>query len=77
MMLNMATTLFQLTAEEALAGVTRNAARALGVHQETGHLAVGMAADFLLGDIAEPAELSYWIRNAKPKMTVFAGSVRP
>ena len=76
MMLNMATTLFQMTPEEALAGVTTNAARALGLQEETGHLAIGMAADFVLWDITEPAELSYWIGNTKPKVTVFAGSVR-
>ena len=73
---NMATTLFQLPPEEALAGVTTNAARALGLQEETGHLAIGMAADFVLWDITEPAELSYWIGNTKPKVTVFAGSVR-
>ena len=72
----MATTLFQMTPEEALAGVTTNAARALGLQEETGHLAIGMAADFVLWDITEPAELSYWIGNTKPKVTVFAGSVR-
>ena len=76
MMLNMATTLFQLTPEESLAGVTSNAARALGLQDETGILAVGMAADFALWDIEEPAELSYWIGNTKPRSIIFAGEQR-
>ena len=49
---------------EALAGVTRNAARALGLN-DRGVLAAGKRADFVLWDIAHPAELSYWI-GAKP-----------
>ncbi|NNG05627.1 MAG: imidazolonepropionase [Inquilinus sp.] len=61
LMLNMACTLFRLTAEEALAGVTRNAAAALGLEDECGRLAPGLAADFVLWDIAVPAELSYRI----------------
>lgn len=58
LMLNMACTLFRLTPEEALAGVTRNAARALG-WGDCGILRPGMAADFALWAIEEPAELSY------------------
>jgi imidazolonepropionase len=61
LMLNMGCTLFRLTPEEALAGVTRNAARALGLAQECGRLAVGLAADFVFWDVADPAELSYRI----------------
>jgi imidazolonepropionase len=76
MMLNMATTLFQLTPEEALAGVTSNAARALGLQDDTGILAVGKAADFVVWDIEEPAELSYWIGNTKPRSTIFTGVQR-
>ena len=60
-MLNMACTLFGLTPEEALAGVTRNAAAALGLAADRGVLALGMRADFALWDIAHPAELAYWI----------------
>lgn len=58
LMLNMACTLFRLTPEEALAGVTRHAARALGL-QDRGVLAPGLRADFVLWEIGSPAELSY------------------
>lgn len=61
LMLNMACTLFRLTPEEALAGVTRNAAAALGLGGDRGTLAAGMRADLVLWDIANPAELAYWI----------------
>ena len=61
LMLNMACTLFRLTPEEALAGATRNAAQALGLQDECGRLAPGLAADFALWAIAVPAELSYRI----------------
>jgi imidazolonepropionase len=58
LMLNMACTLFRMTPEQALAGVTRNAARALGF-ADRGALEPGKQADFVIWDIAEPAELSY------------------
>ena len=60
LMLNMACTLFRLTPYEALAGVTRHAARALGL-ADRGMLAVGQRADIALWNIAAPAELAYWI----------------
>jgi imidazolonepropionase len=59
LMLNMACTLFGLAPSEALAGVTRNAAKALGVGSEVGRLAPGQRADLALWDIAGPAELAY------------------
>lgn len=59
LMLNMACTLFGLTCEEALCGVTRHAARALGVSAEIGTLEVGKYADFALWAIDRPAELCY------------------
>jgi imidazolonepropionase len=59
LMLNMACTLFRLTPEEALAGVTRNGARALGLQDRIGTLEAGKDADFVIWDIAEPAELAY------------------
>jgi imidazolonepropionase len=58
LMLNMACTLFRMTPEQALAGVTRNAARALGL-ADRGTLGAGKRADFVVWDIAEPAELAY------------------
>src|SRR5918911_446428 len=59
--MNIACTLFRLTPEEALAGFTVHAARALGMHSTHGSLAVGKAADFALWDIDSPAELAYAI----------------
>ena len=57
--LNMAATLFGLTVEECLAGVTRNAARALGLADETGTLEAGKWADLAIWDVERPAELVY------------------
>jgi imidazolonepropionase len=57
--LNMAATLFRLTVEECLIGVTRNAARALGLDGELGSLEAGKLADFAIWDIERPAELVY------------------
>ncbi len=59
LMLNMAATLFRLTPEEALAGVTRNAARALGLEDVIGTIQVGRRADLAIFDIESPAELAY------------------
>lgn len=58
LMMNMACTLFRMTPEEALAGVTKNAAAALGWN-DCGVLDKDMAADFVLWDVDDPAELSY------------------
>lgn len=60
LMVNMACTLFRLTPAEALAGVTRNAARALGL-ADRGTLEVGKRADMALWRIGRPAELAYWL----------------
>jgi imidazolonepropionase len=57
--MNMAATLFRLTVEECLAGVTRNAARALGLGHEIGTLEVGKRCDLAIWDIERPAELVY------------------
>jgi imidazolonepropionase len=57
--LNMAATLFGLTVDECLAGATRNAARALGLANETGTLEAGKWADLAIWDIERPAELVY------------------
>jgi imidazolonepropionase len=57
--MNMAATLFGMTVEECIAGVTREAARALGLVDEVGTLEAGKWADFVLWDIGRPAELVY------------------
>ena len=59
LMLNMACTLFRLTPSEALAGVTCNAAKALGLAKTKGQLSVGFDADIAVWNISQPAELSY------------------
>jgi imidazolonepropionase len=61
MALNMACTLFRLTPEEALAGMTREGARALGLQDEIGTLELGKAADLAIWNVRHPAELSYWL----------------
>jgi imidazolonepropionase len=73
--LNMACTLFRLTPEEALAGITREGARALGLLDDIGTLEVGKAADFAIWDIHAPAELSYWLGAPLLRERVFAGRV--
>lgn len=57
--MNMAATLFGLTVDECLAGVTREAARALGLLGQTGTLEAGKSADMAIWDIERPAELVY------------------
>ena len=59
LVMNMAATLFRLTVEECLAGVTINAARALGLEREIGSLEPGKACDLAIWDIERPAELVY------------------
>lgn len=72
LMLNMACTLFRLTPYEALAGITRHAAQALGKF-DRGRLAVGLRADFVLWDIEHPRDLCYAM-GANPRVaTVFEG----
>lgn len=75
LMLNMACTLFGLTPEEALAGVTRNAAAALGLGQRIGTLEPGKDADFVVWDIAEPAELAYGLGHNPCRLAVRRGAV--
>jgi imidazolonepropionase len=71
--MNMACTLFGLTPAEALAGMTRNAAAALGLDREIGTLEVGKRADLAIWDIDGPAELSYWIGGLKPSRVFVKG----
>jgi imidazolonepropionase len=68
-MINMACTLFRLTVPEALAGVTSNAARALGLQATHGVIASGMPANFVLWKVHEAAELAYWF-GQRPLQTV-------
>jgi imidazolonepropionase len=75
LVLNMACTLFRLTPEEALAGMTRNAARALGLQASHGTLEVGRQADLVLWEIGAPAELAYAI-GANPCMKVVRSALR-
>ena len=75
LMLNMACTLFRMTPEEALAGITRNAARALGLAASHGTLEAGKAADFVLWDIERPAELSYRLGANPIHRVIQAGSI--
>jgi imidazolonepropionase len=74
--MNMASTLFGLTAEESLAGMTANAAAALGLAQETGALTAGKAADLAIWRIDSPVELSYWIGGLTPERVIVAGRDR-
>jgi len=59
LVMNMGATLFRLTIDECLAGVTRNAARALGLDKDIGTLEVGKSCDLAIWDIERPAELVY------------------
>ena len=59
--INLACVQFRLTPEEALAGATRIAARALGLEDEIGTLEASKAADLAAWDIERPAELAYWL----------------
>jgi len=74
LMLSMACTLWKLTPEEALAGVTTHAARALGL-RDRGMIAQGMRADLALWQIVEPAELAYRIGGNASAGAVRAGRV--
>jgi imidazolonepropionase len=73
--LNMAIRLFGLTSDEALAGATRDAARALGLQEESGTLQIGRRADFAVWDIASLEELGYWVSHNRCRAVVRAGQV--
>ena len=73
--INMAGTLFGLTPEEALAGATRSAAKALGAADRIGVLAVGRRADFLVWDIEHPAELACEFGVPRLRQRVFGGNM--
>ena len=71
--MNMACTLFGLTPEESLAGMTINAARALGLAHDVGSIAAGKAADLAVWRIDTLAELGYWIGLPGPERRIFGG----
>ncbi len=73
LMMSMACTLFGLTPEEALAGMTREGARALGLADEIGTISAGKAADLCAWRIGRPAELAYWIGLPGPERRIVAG----
>ncbi|UZE29510.1 imidazolonepropionase [Pseudomonas asplenii] len=73
LMLNMACTLFRMTPEEALAGVTLHAATALGMGATHGSLEVGKVADFVAWQIDRPADLAYWLGGDLEKRVVRHG----
>ena len=70
--MNMACTLFRMTPEEALAGVTRNAAMALGF-EDRGMIAAGKRADLAIWDAGHPAELAYRIGFNPLHKRIFKG----
>lgn len=72
LVMNMACILLGLTPEEALAGTTREAARALGLLHDRGTVEVGKRADLAIWDVRGPAELSYWM-GARPLRRVIRG----
>ena len=72
--MNMGCTLFGMTPYEALAGVTRNAARALGI-SDSGMLRSGLRADLALWDVAHPAELAYRIGFNPLHRRIFGGDI--
>ena len=74
LMVNMACVLFGLTVEESLAGVTRNAARALGLSKSQGTLEVGKVADLAIWDIESPADLAYAIGANPLDEVVWSGN---
>lgn len=75
LMMNMACTLFRLTVAEALDGVTRHAADALGDAGVSGRLAVGHPADFVVWEIDSPAELAYWMALPRCRFAVRQGRI--
>ncbi|WP_042673177.1 imidazolonepropionase [Variovorax sp. CF313] len=75
LMANMACTLFRLTVPEALAGITRHAARALGLQATHGAIAEGMPANFVLWNVREAAELAYWFGQQPVRTVVRQGRI--
>ncbi len=68
MAMNLACSLFRLTPEEALAGVTREAAAALGLSEEVGTLEIGKDADLAVWDVSHPRQVAYWMGGLRPRV---------
>ncbi|KNZ31206.1 MAG: imidazolonepropionase [Methylibium sp. NZG] len=75
LMLHMGCTLFRLTPEEALRGVTVNGALALGL-TDRGRLVAGQRADFVAWELEHPNELAYWFGRNPCARVVFGGALR-
>ncbi len=73
LMMNMGSTLFRLTPEQTLAGVTLHAAQALGLQHSHGSLEVGKVADFVAWEIEHPSELTYWLGGDLSKRIIRHG----
>ena len=71
--MNMACTLFGLTSDEAVAGMTINAARALGLAHSIGSIAAGKQADLCAWRVEALTELGYWVGLPGPERRIFAG----
>ena len=65
---------FGLTPEEALRGMTINAAKALGKSDSIGSLEIGKAADLTIWDVQQPSELAYWLGGNKAESVIKAGN---
>jgi len=65
---------FGLTPEEALRGMTINAAKALGKSDSVGSLQIGYVADFAIWDVQQPSELAYWLGGNKAESVIKEGS---
>jgi len=74
LVMNMACTLFGLTPEEAIAGMTINAARALGLAHSVGIIATGKQADLSVWNVEGLAELGYWVGLPGPERRIYAGN---
>ena len=76
LMMNMATTLFGLTTDEALSGVTRNAAKALGINDNYGTLEVGKKANFAVWNADNPATLVNWFGTNSLAFSCYLGELQ-
>ncbi len=76
LMMALSSSLFGLTPEENLAGVTIQAAHALGLQNSIGTIETHKLANFVHWQVAHPAELTYWLGGQLPNTTVYRGEIR-